>query len=307
MDTDIRDEIDRSFGEGPPLDDRGPLIARGHAAVRRRRLAEGGSVLLVAAGVTVIAVLSTSGTTKSASPGPAGAPSSAVAPTPQPTPVVPDSEPDVVTVENDRLPRGIAVVLEPDGTVSVRPGVEVTQTIANPYHRKAPAISIALTYTWRGTTYWYSSFVDENRGSSTSSQPVMTSMSFREWVHEQRPIRAGSNGPGSTDPGDWPGNPDLDLVGFIGGSQRLQPSAGVTIVEQRAHPDVPDSFATADDRSAVAEVRLEGERYYVLARRTADGSPPDYIAVTAKDGGATLDDFLELARERYAEGGGGLL
>ena len=45
----------------------------------------------------------------------------------------------------------------------------------------------------------------------------------------------------------------------------------------------------------------------MLARRPSDGSPPQYIAVTATDGGATLDDFLDYARERYAEGGGGLL
>jgi hypothetical protein len=44
----------------------------------------------------------------------------------------------------------------------------------------------------------------------------------------------------------------------------------------------------------------------VLARSLGSGAA-QYIAVSAADGGATLDDFLDLARSRYAEGGGGLL
>jgi hypothetical protein len=56
----------------------------------------------------------------------------------------------------------------------------------------------------------------------------------------------------------------------------------------------------------VAEVRFEGVRYYVLARTMGEGAP-QYVAVKAADGGAALDDFLDLARHRYASGGGGLL
>lgn len=204
MDTDIRDEIDRSFDEGPPIDDLDLLLDRGRAAVRRRRLAEGASLLLVAGVVTVISLVSTGGSTGSTSPGPAVSPTASF--TPSSPPVVPDDRPDLVTPE-----------------------------------------------------------------------------------------------------GEWPGQVDLDLVEFAGGdTEQLQPSGSATILEQRAHPKLPDSFATSQDRSAVAEVRFEGERWYVLARRLP-GSPPQYIAVSAKDGGPTLDDFLTMARERYAEGGGGLL
>ena len=57
----------------------------------------------------------------------------------------------------------------------------------------------------------------------------------------------------------------------------------------------PDAWATADDRSAAAEVRFEGERYYVLARTTPGDVAPQYVAVPAAPGG-TLDDFVELVR-----------
>ena len=49
-----------------------------------------------------------------------------------------------------------------------------------------------------------------------------------------------------------------------------------------------------------------GTRSYVLARRRGSGAA-QYIAGATGDGGSTLDDFLTLARVRYAEGGGGLL
>jgi hypothetical protein len=308
MDTEIRDEIERSFGDGPPTEDLGLLLETGRAAVRRRRLVEGGSLLLVAAGVAVIALLSTGNGAGSTAPSPAATPratQAAEAATPDPTPVVPDDRPDVVTTEDPDLPAGEPVSLEPDGTVGVRPGVEVVRTIAHPYGDKALTASAAVEYTWRGTTYWFVGYVEDG-SSGAAVQPVLSTMSFRAWIHEQRPIR-GSETDGSADAGgDWPGRADLDLVVFLADTQRLAPLPGATILQQRAHPDLPDSFATADDRSAVAEVRFESKRWYVLARSAA-GSDPEFIVVSAGKGGDTLDEFLILAQERYAEGGGGLL
>jgi hypothetical protein len=314
MDTDIRDEIERSFGDGPPTEDLERLLESGRAAVRRRRLVEGGSLLLVAAGVTVVALLSTGHGPGSTSPTPADTPRATQAaapptpdPTPDATPVVPDTRHPggVVTTEDPGLRAGEPVSIRPDGTVAVRPGVHVVRTIADPFGRQDTTTSAALEYTWRGASYWYVGYVGDS-GGGAATQQVMDTMGFRAWIHEQRPIQ-GSVTEVPPDAGaGWPGRVDLDLVAFLGDTQRLAPLDGVTILQQRAHPDLPGSFATPQDRSAVAEVRFEGRRWYVLAR-SAVGSDPQFIAVSAGKGGDTLDEFLVLARERYAEGGGGLL
>lgn len=111
--------------------------------------------------------------------------------------------------------------------------------------------------------------------------------------------------PRHTDQDVWPGIPDLDLVRLAEGSL-LEPVEGVDLIRQVANPELGASWAAPSDPSAAAEVRVDGARYYVLAR-SSDGGSPEYIAVRAADGGPTLKAFLELARERYAEGGGGLL
>jgi hypothetical protein len=130
--------------------------------------------------------------------------------------------------------------------------------------------------------------------------------SFSSWVGEQRAAAEGdpSSGGGQS---DWPGIPDLELVRFVGSTERLEPVAGTTILRQRAHVSVGDAFAGPTDQAAAAKVEAaDGERYYVIARRVT-GSAPQYIAVTEADGGPTLADFLNLARARYADNGGGLL
>jgi hypothetical protein len=164
-----------------------------------------------------------------------------------------------------------------------------------------------MVYRQKGKTYWFAGYVDKAKGGGSANQEAMTELSFRDWIDEQAPIQGRDQAPPpGSDVGDWPGLVNMQLVRFDGDTERLQPLDAVTMVQQRPHPEVGDSFAGPGDRSAVAEVTFEGTRYYVLARR-APGTPAQYIAVTAADGGPTLDAFLDLARQRYAEGGGGLL
>ena len=206
------------------------------------------------------------------------------------------------------LPTGLDVDLSADGTVHVRDGVDVVRVVDNPYDRKPPAASAAVIYVAGGETHWWAGYVDAEGSGGSTDQPRMDTMTFQDWIVANAPIQgsgrcAACAGAG---PDSWPGQTDVDLVRFAQGSERLVPVDGVTMIEQRAHPDVGASFATGTDQSAVAEVSADGGRWYVLARRPA-GEAPQYIAVRAADGGVTLDDFLDLARERYAEGGGGLL
>jgi hypothetical protein len=96
-------------------------------------------------------------------------------------------------------------------------------------------------------------------------------------------------------------------VRFVEGTEQLRPVDGVRILRQRAHVSVGASFAAPADQTAAALVEAaDGERSYVLARRS-EGAPAQYIGVPEADGGPTLEAFLDLARTKYAEGGGGLL
>ncbi len=160
MDTDIRDEIERSFDEGPPIDDLDLLLIRGHAAVRRRRLAEGGSVLLVAAAITVAALV-TGGSSGTTSPAPVDTPTASTLPTPvvpDPTEldVVPSTAPTAVLepgpveiVEDPTLPRAEPIRLVPPNAVHHRPGVQVEQVLHEP---DSP---LAVQYTLDGQTWWF--------------------------------------------------------------------------------------------------------------------------------------------------------
>ena len=73
MDTDIRDEIERSFGDGPALTGDDELMARAHRALRRRRGAESAAAALVTVVALSGAVLLT-GDDDSAQPAPLGPP-----------------------------------------------------------------------------------------------------------------------------------------------------------------------------------------------------------------------------------------
>jgi hypothetical protein len=308
-DMDISEEIDRSFGSGPEQGTVSALVADGRRALRRRRLATGAAAAVVAVVVGGTTVLASAGGGDPQGAPLAGEPSGTTtgAATPSPSPTA--EEPAGIEVVRDPKAGmlGMAVDLRPDGTLHVAPGVQVVRIVDNPYHRKAPAISAAVVYRQDGTTFWYVGYVDRRSGGGSANQEAMTDLSFRDWIDEQAPIQGNQGGDtGGSTGGDWPGMVDMQLVRFDGVTERLQPLDAVTMVQQRPHPAVGDSFAGASDRSAVAEVTFEGTRYYVLARRTA-GASAQYIAVTAADGGPTLDAFLDFARQRYAEGGGGLL
>lgn len=321
MDTDIRDALDRAIGDGPEPPSPDLLLARGHRALRRRRLAEAGSAAAAVVAVVALGAAMAGGPAQRTAPGPASpgpaspGPATAGA-SPTAAPRTDDGAfpaPDAPVVRDATLSAGWPVTQEPDG-LHVSPRVTVLRVWDDPWQlRGRGAWSVAVAYRFRGVTMWYAGSVDAGYGGSNALIPASQSggLDFRGWVEDEGSVLADDTGarPRSGPPtpdGGWPGLTELRLVRLVEGSERLQPLDGVTLLAQRPHPRLPDSWAAAGDRSAAAAVRFDGRRYYVLARDLGDG-PPQYVAVAASDGGATLDDFLDLARERYAEGGGGLL
>jgi hypothetical protein len=303
----IRDEIDRSIGEGPPgvpVDD---LLTRGHRAlVRRRSLAGAGATLALVAIVGGGATALGSGWTQ-VSPAPR------YAEQPSASPMTPTSSPASAlrTPSQREANRALSLPLakfDDRGRLVLAPQAEVVRRIDDPFGSSRPGKSVALELEYRRVRYWFflHQAPDRSQWETAYMWPGDYDGSFASWVDEQRPNQ--EDDPSSDGrQGQWPGIPDLDLVRFVGSSERLEPVDGVTILRQRAHVFVGESFAGPNGQTAVAKVEAaDGERYYVIARRTA-GATPRYIAVTEADGGPTLGSFLQLARARYAENGGGLL
>lgn len=306
-DPGLRDAIERSISEGPhgvPVDD---LLARGHRALVRRRLLTGAGATLATVAIlgTTAVAMGGSGTHTARPPGYAELPSaSPTTPTSVPTPAL--RTPSVREAQR-AMSRPLAR-FDGRGRLVLAPQTQVVRRVDDPFAGRQPGRSVALELEYRRVRYWFALYQEPDRSGDWTSfmWPGDYDGSFQAWVAEQFLLEEG--GPPRREAQDgWPGIPDLELVRFVAGTERLEPVAGVTILGQRAHVSVWGSFADPEDQTAAAKVETsDGERYYVLARRI-EGSAPQYIAVTEADGGPTLDSFLDLARERYAENGGGLL
>lgn len=306
---DIREQIDRSFGEGPGAGSVDDLLTRGHRALARRRLT---------AGVAAAAVVAVVGGTSFGAWGGTGAGHRAgagiadgrtagarVSPAPSATPTTLATRPPTRAEIARVLRRGLAEY-DDRGALVIDPRAAVVRRIDDPYAVTGPGRSVALVLELRGATYWYALYrsPDGNGGGAGAWSGDHAEETFDAWVQDQRTIAQPDRA--ATSAGGWPGVPNDNLVRF-GAGERLRPLTGVRILEQRPHVSVGASFAGPGDRTAAALVEAaDGTRSYVLARRPGGGAA-QYIAVAAADGGSTLDDFLTLARVRYAEGGGGLL
>jgi hypothetical protein len=316
MDTDehVRREIDRSFGEGPSRLPDGDLLARGHRALARRRIAVGavaaavvaavGGTTLAAAGIDDAAGPRRPGyaASPSAAPSPSASRSTAVQPAPTTPSVTPPSQ-----AEFRRALRTVAVY-DDSGRLLIAPQATVLDRVAHPYRAFGPGRSVALVLDFHGYTYWAALYrAPDGRHSTSVTWSGEQDSTFEAWVRDQRSTVAADGASTSAGSDVWPGVPNPDLVRFVGSTERLRPLDGVRILRQADHVSVGDSFAGPTDQTAAALVEAaDGERSYVLARRF-DGRPPQYIGVPVADGGPTLAAFLDLARAKYAPGGGGLL
>jgi hypothetical protein len=198
MDTDIRDEVERSFDEGPPVDDLDLLLTRGRAAVRRRRLAEGASLLLVAGVVAVVALVSMGGSTETSAPDPAGPPTTTVTPTSPPAvpdPIQPDVDANLTGSPSTAIARLVrtdprvdpfdAVDLRSDGTIHVSRDVVVTRLDRHPWTESEGSRAVALVYEQGGVTHWFAGRQTGVNGTSAST-PTIPARTFADWVAEQQ-------------------------------------------------------------------------------------------------------------------------
>jgi hypothetical protein len=181
MDTDIRDEIDRSFGTGPVYVDDGSLLSAGRRALRRRRLVAGGAAVAVAAIALSAAVGLGSGPHDSTG-GPVATP-----PASAPSETQDTNVDGVVLVPDSTLPDSSPVDVAEDGSVHVRPDVQVTVATPNPFERIDLSASAAVIYLVDGEPHWYVGYLDAQGGRSAARTPALDGVSFDDWVAEQEP------------------------------------------------------------------------------------------------------------------------
>jgi hypothetical protein len=283
---DIAERIDRSFGDGPAAPPLDALVGLGHRALRRRRLSLAGAGL--AATVAIGGVLWSVGdgdVGRGADPSFVDEPTSQ-APQPDLWQVVPASDPDIEGTE--------LVGWDDDGGLKVREGVTVLRFSDNPLGFKAPDNSAALAVSVDGGETWlvtqYNADAQGMRSTGTASEDARTSFpTFELWLDDQVAVAHG--------------DPTLALVRFAPDGRLEARDDDVTLIQQRAHPDLGPTFAGPDDLTAVAEVRWGEKRWYVLARRIGDHDP-EYFPTAASVSAPTLDGFIDFARDAYANGGG---
>lgn len=278
---DISEQIEASFGDGPAhrtLEDR---LSAGRRARRRRKSAEG---MAAVAGVAVLGLaaytIAPGGTPDSAKdPGFSGQPSA--------TPT--DAS---LRKRLDALEESKWAAYDADGNVVLGEGVTEWQRVPNPLNWPLPKKSVGLEVERNGERVWMLLEYEIQDGDGVSgsvSDPAQKSFeTLEQWLADQVALQNGGE--------------HLQFVEF-GAGEVLKPLPGVTIVRQRPSPDVGDDFAGQSDRSAVAEVRVDGETWFVLARQIGGGTH-EYFPTAKMAGRQTLVEFLDYARGQYAGGEG---
>ena len=293
---DIAEQLDRAIGAAPSdVPALESTLVLGRRALLRRRVAYGvgaAATALVIGGTAWAVSPGDSSPSRSDDPEFVGEPSTS--PTNQPQPPSDGDGTDRAADGGLVWAGADAARLDRAGGLEVRPGWRVVEDLSGP-----GVVAVAVA---KGDRRQWFLFGDRMTIASLNA-PERGYASFQEWFDVNAPYLDDEGG-GGDDVTSWPGVPRDDLVRF-GDGEELVALAGATVVQQQPSPEVGDSFAREGDTSAVAVVEVDGRRWYVLARDLA--GPAEYIAVAASKGGPDLAAFLELVRERYAEGGGGLL
>jgi hypothetical protein len=185
-----------------------------------------------------------------------------------------DSEPTTTGVAgtpDQKWPEGAReVYVDHDGELQVAPDVQVLESGTVIDHDGEPTFGVA--YVYKGTTYW--AIVDPSGG--TYDEAFAAFPTLADWLNDQMALQAGE--------------PLLQLVRF-GTDGLLEPLEGVELLDQSADIDPRHNIAPPGVPVAVAEVRWEGQRWYVVAR-DLDDSGSEYFPAAASVTKPTLDAFV---------------
>lgn len=271
--TRLEDRLATAWSDGPPLPPVGERLAAGHRALRRQRI-------LTTAVTTCVAVAAIG--VASAVTGGAGEPRTVE---PAPAPAV---------VDRGAVLGDFWAAFDDDARLVVRDDVTVLQRVDGPL----PDVrSMALDLRRGDEERWYL-LTDDGSDPTVAVPPEEATPdtdAFLVWVQLQDPTADPTAGADPAGVRDW--------VHLVADGRLVPVRQGVTVLRSVADPDVP-GFTDGTSVSVAAAVRVDGERYYVLARRYPDGGPPEYFRVSVRQGGPTLEAMLDFAREKYGSGAG---
>jgi hypothetical protein len=275
MDTDLRDDLDRCFGDGPPVDDTDLLLDRGRTALRRRRLVEGMLALAVTA-VVVVGALAASGSGPAASPDHPPVASSPAA--------VATASVSFTIVTDPALAETRAqgpVELTPSHQLRVAPGVELQRIVVDPYDPAVYPATAALVYRWEGKTYWHLLYALSDGTTSGATTRASDDGDFDAWLADQ--VQHPSS-PAASVVVD-PGLPAEDPV-MVDSKAGLHAAPGVRIVRIVTNPFERVAPAAS---TAVIYVR-DGEAYWFVASTSDTGGAG--ATTPAGRGDRTFDEWV---------------
>jgi len=274
MQTDISEQLERSFGDGPAHPPIGEQLAVGSRALRRRRGA------VAAAACAVVVALGASYAVAASGSAPGTGSQVAHDPTPAPTPA--DAGP---TWEDDTPIRYLGDELQ------VSDGVTVHEHVENPYGYAPPRLSDAFDLTYEGRRMWILATKDARGFGYSSSSPSNGWASFADWVADE--VAGGTAGSGQP-----------ETVRLTPGG-RVVAAGRNTIAQRTDDPQLGSRFAPPGTPTGAAVVQVDGGPLSLfVVWRVIDGRL-DVITTPPRDVvGATFDELLTYARAQYASGEG---
>lgn len=282
----LDEQIERSFGVGPehrPIEER---IAAGRRALRRRRAAAAVASVGVVAVIGTAVAVALPGADDSSTGRMATTPSATTSASAEDPGETAEPTPSATPWQRNQLAR-----YADDGTLEIRPGVQVNERIANPFGYDRPSRSVGLDVTWQGDRVWTIVEITPRGASYGTSVPSNGWASFADWVADQS---------GSTVVnGGWPDTVVLDPDG------QVVAASGAEIRQRTDDPQLGDDFAPPGTPTGAALVVVESSPPdYFVVWRVVDGEL-DVIVVPPQDVvGATFQELLAYARSQYASGEG---
>ena len=275
MDTDLRDDLDRCFGDGPPVDDTDLLLGRGRTALRRRRLVEGISALAVTAVVAVSALAASgSGPGASTDDPPVASSPAAVATASVSFTIVTDP---ALTETHVRGP----VELTPSHQLRVAPGVELRRIVVDPYDPAVYASSVALVYRWDGKTFWHLLYALSDGTTSEATTRASDDGDFDAWLADQVQHPSSPTASVVVDPGLPAGDP---VTVDSGAGLHVRPDVRIVTI-------VTNPFRRVTPAASTAAIYVrDGETYWFVASVSASGGAVE--TTPAGDGGRSFDEWI---------------